>query len=291
MPGRPRDPGDAWVIAEDGTRYWGAFGAAGLLALDPARGILLQHRAEYSHFGGTWGLPGGARRQSESAIDAALREAGEEAGVPTSALRVRATSVADLRVWSYTTVLAEVVTEFDAVISDPESLALDWIRPDDVDALDLHPGFAAAWPGLRDTLPLRPALVIDIANVMGTVPDGWWRDRAGAAQRLVNDLGGLDATGIAAAELDLPGDRWFPRWRAVLEGDARSADEAAGPIEIVRASGSGDDSIVAEAAALAAEGWAVTVVTSDRELRARVQELGAGTRPAGWLRRHLGMDT
>ncbi|MEG2386314.1 MAG: NTP pyrophosphohydrolase, partial [Aurantimicrobium sp.] len=39
-----RNPGDAWVVAEDGGRYWGRFGAAGLLAHDPARGILLQHR-------------------------------------------------------------------------------------------------------------------------------------------------------------------------------------------------------------------------------------------------------
>ena len=48
--------------------------------------VLLQHRAEWSHFGGTWGIPGGARHEGESAVDAAVREAGEEAGVPVGAL-------------------------------------------------------------------------------------------------------------------------------------------------------------------------------------------------------------
>ena len=70
-PHGPRDPGDAWVEAPDGQRYWGRFGAAGLLALDADRGVLLQHRVGWSHFGGTWALPGGARHQGE---DAAARD-------------------------------------------------------------------------------------------------------------------------------------------------------------------------------------------------------------------------
>ena len=78
----PRDPGDAWVVAPSGERYWGAFGAAGLLALDEHRGVLLQHRVSWSHYGDTWALPGGARHEGESAGDGALREAAEEAGVP-----------------------------------------------------------------------------------------------------------------------------------------------------------------------------------------------------------------
>ena len=148
VPGGARDPGDAWVHAPDGSRYWGRFGAAGLLAVDPARGILMQHRAVWSHHGGTWGLPGGARRLDESAVDAALREAAEEAGVPSGAVRVLTTLVVDLEVWTYTTVVAEVLEPFDPVISDPESLALAWVAIDDVAALPLHPGFAASWPRL-----------------------------------------------------------------------------------------------------------------------------------------------
>ncbi len=151
-PDGPRDPGDAWVVAPTGEKYWGAFGAAGLLAYDAARGVLLQHRVAWSHHGGTWGLPGGALNQGESAIDAALREANEEAGVPLDAVVARFTSVYDLGYWSYTTVVADVVAPFEAVISDPESVALEWVAVDEVDQRPLHPGFAAAWPVLRAQL-------------------------------------------------------------------------------------------------------------------------------------------
>src|SRR5580692_6708509 len=67
-----RDPGDAWVEGPDGQRFWGRFGAAGLLVWDPAAGVLMQHRVAWSHFGGTWGIPGGARKQGESAEAGAL---------------------------------------------------------------------------------------------------------------------------------------------------------------------------------------------------------------------------
>ncbi len=148
-PEGPRDPGDAWVVAESGEKYWGRFGAAGLLAVDAARGILLQHRVGWSHFGGTWGLPGGALREGEDAVTGALREAQEEAGVPHDAVRPRFTSVLDLGIWSYTTVVADVVVPFEPVIGDPESEALEWVPLDEVDQRPLHPGFARAWPSLR----------------------------------------------------------------------------------------------------------------------------------------------
>ncbi len=77
-----RDPGDAWVEGPDGQKFWGRFGAAGLLCWHRTDGILLQHRVSWSHFGGTWGLPGGARKQGEDAVSAAIREAAEEATVP-----------------------------------------------------------------------------------------------------------------------------------------------------------------------------------------------------------------
>jgi 8-oxo-dGTP pyrophosphatase MutT (NUDIX family) len=147
-----RDPGDAFVQGPDGQRYWGRFGAAGLLAWDPARGVLMQHRAMWSHFGGTWGLPGGARHEGESAVDAALREAGEEAGVPGGAVRPRWVSVLDRGVWTYTTVVADVIVPFEPVISDEESLELRWVPAVDVAGLPLHPGFAQSWPELRARL-------------------------------------------------------------------------------------------------------------------------------------------
>lgn len=151
-PQGPRDPGDAWVVAETGEKYWGRYGAAGLLAVDAARGILLQHRVSWSHFGGTWGLPGGALHEGESPIDGAIREATEEAGIPEGAVRVRFTSILDLRIWSYTTVVADVVARFEPVISDPESVALEWVPIGEVASRPLHPGFADAWPRLRARL-------------------------------------------------------------------------------------------------------------------------------------------
>jgi len=147
----PRDPGDAWVEGERG-RFWGRFGSAGLLVHDPEKGVLLQHRALWSDQGGTWGLPGGALHQGEDAIHGALREAREEAAVPPENVRVLFTSVFDVGYWTYTTVVAEAHRPFEAAISDPESLELAWVGIDAVASRELHPGFAAAWPGLRSRL-------------------------------------------------------------------------------------------------------------------------------------------
>ena len=280
-PEGPRNPGDAWVIAESGEKYWGRFGAAGLLAYDPARGILLQHRVSWSHFGGTWGLPGGALHEGESAIAGAIREAREEAGVPDGAVRARFTSVLDLGIWAYTTVVADVRVPFEPVISDPESVALEWVPVDQVDSRPLHPGFGASWPALRALLTVRPAVVVDAANVVGSVPDGWWKDRAGAAARLRARLEGL---AVPADDLDLGGDEWFPEVSMVVEGQARGIDDDASAVAVIRAEAAGDDAIVAEVERRVAGAETVVAVTSDRELRERVERAGAGqVRSAGWL--------
>lgn len=281
-PHGPRDPGDAWVVAPTGERYWGRFGAAGLLALDPHRGVLLQHRVSWSHFGDTWALPGGARHEGESACDGALREAAEEAGVPDASIRPRVLSVFDLGYWSYTTLVGDVVVPFDPVISDPESRELAWVAADDVAKHPLHPGFAASWAQLRPLLEIRPALVVDVANVMGSVPDGWWRDRAGAAARLLARLAALGVAGVPAAELGLAEHTWFPEWVAVVEGQARGVEGVAG-VDVVRAEASGDDAIVDATQRLIADGRTVTVVTSDRGLAERVRDAGASVRGTRWL--------
>lgn len=159
MPGNRSEPGhteevhvrtgDGWAEGPDGERFWGIFGAAGLLAVDPSFNILMQHRSPNSHMGGTWALPGGARDAGESAATGALREANEEAGVPADALEPWFEHVVDLGFWSYTTCVMRVMTEFDPIISDPESLELRWVPIEDVALLDLHPGFAASWPELE----------------------------------------------------------------------------------------------------------------------------------------------
>lgn len=282
-PHGPRDPGDAWVVAPSGERYWGRFGAAGLLAIDAERGVLLQHRVSWSHFGDTWALPGGARHEGESACDAALREAAEEAGVPDGAVRPRLMSVFDLGYWSYATVVGDVVEPFEPVISDPESRELAWVPLAEVADYPLHPGFAASWERLRAWVEVRPAIVVDIANVMGSVPDGWWNDRAGAASRLVSRLSALAASGVPGALLELPQQTWYPEWTAVVEGQARAVADAPG-IEVVRAAASGDDAIVEAAEQAVAAGRRVAVVTSDRELGDRAAAAGAVVRGARWLR-------
>lgn len=285
----PRDSGDAWVVADSGERYWGRFGAAGLLAYDAALdSVLLQHRVSWSHFGGTWALPGGARHEGESAMDAALREALEEAGVPGSAIRPRATSVLDLDIWSYTTVIGDVVVPFAPVISDPESHALEWVRVDQVVDHPLHPSFEEAWSSLRSALHLRPVVVVDMANVVGSVPDGWWKDRAGATDRLLDRLEALAVDGLEASALELPATRWFPRIVAVVEGAARGVNDRDGLVELVRADASGDDAIVDTVVGLDAAGAAVTVVTSDAGLVRRVERAGGRAHGARWLLDLLG---
>ena len=147
-----RDKGDAWVTSPSGDKYWGLFGAAGVLVWHRRLGVLLQHRVAWSHHGGTWGLPGGALKEGETAVEGALREAHEEAGVPPELLEVRFTSVLELGFWRYTTVVTEALEEFTPVIGDAESEALAWVAVDDVEGLPLHPGFAASWPALRAQL-------------------------------------------------------------------------------------------------------------------------------------------
>lgn len=148
----PGESGDTWAYGPDGERYWGLFGAAGLLVRDPTRGVLLQHRALWSHFGGTWGLPGGARHEGEPAFDAALREAWEEAAVPADACALLFESVLDLGYWSYTTVVVRATRPFEPMITDPESLDLQWVELEEVASLPLHPRFAESWPVLKRRL-------------------------------------------------------------------------------------------------------------------------------------------
>jgi 8-oxo-dGTP pyrophosphatase MutT (NUDIX family) len=283
-----RNAGDAWVEAPSGAKYWGRFGAAGLVAVDAQRGVLLQHRANWSHHGGTWGIPGGALHEGEAAVAAALREAKEEAGVPAAAVSVRATRVLDLDVWTYTTVIADVTTPFEPQIADAESLDLAWVALDEVAALDLHPGFALSWVPLLKVITTRVSVVVDGANVVGARPDGWWRDRPGAAARLAEQLTLWRRTGIAGHELSLDVDRYFPPVYLVVEGAAKGVvlgqQAAADPaLSVVRAPGSGDDAVVETAAQRLAQGDVVVVITSDRELRSRVEKLGALTRGPSWV--------
>jgi 8-oxo-dGTP diphosphatase len=164
-----RGDGDGWVVSDSGAAYWGKHGAAGLLLRAPrpdgSAAVLLQHRAPWSHQGGTWGLPGGARDSHETVEEAAVREAHEEAGLTADLLVVRTTVItaevfgAHGTHWSYTTVIADVYEQLETV-PNRESAELRWVAEDDVAALPLHPGFAASWQRLREvaaTIPLMQA--------------------------------------------------------------------------------------------------------------------------------------
>ncbi|GAB3130075.1 NUDIX domain-containing protein [Tsukamurella serpentis] len=143
--------GNGWVRDPDGSRFWGRFGAAGLLALSPDRDkVLLQHRSWWSHQGGTWALPGGARDSHESAADAALREAFEETGLPPTSLHVLSEVVTTVSQagWTYTTVFARLV-EPRELVPNEESTALDWVHLGEVPDRKLHPAFAKSWPQLH----------------------------------------------------------------------------------------------------------------------------------------------
>lgn len=153
------------MISDNGAHYWGRFGAAGLLLRAPrpdgTPAVLLQHRAVWSHQGGTWGLPGGARDSHETPEETAVREAHEEAGLLAERVAVRATvvtaEVAGIAGthWSYTTVIADA-GELLHTVPNRESAEMRWVAENEVADLPLHPGFAASWERLRTATALIP---------------------------------------------------------------------------------------------------------------------------------------
>ncbi|MGH3466872.1 MAG: NUDIX hydrolase [Thermocrispum sp.] len=273
--------GDGFVRCACGHLHWGVHGAAGLLLCDPKRGVLLQRRAWWVHHGRTWALPGGALRSAETPRDAAMREAKEEADVPLDAVHLTASSVVDHGTWSYTTVLGSVRRPVDARPVSAETAGMRWVQPDEVAGYPLHRDFAKAWPALREHLDRRLVLVVDGANVVGSRPDGWWKDRAGAAARLRDRLTVIGRRGMPAMHDAVPGPEqftWWPRVVLVVEGAARATDPVDG-VEVVAAPRDGDSAIVAavQDARTVRAADHVVVVTADRELRARVSAAGAST--------------
>lgn len=130
-------------------------------------------------------------------------------------------------------------------------------------------------------------LVVDAANVVGSRPDGWWRDRAGAASRLLGEVAALPGRDVDLPGRDVDGSGRGPvrigEVVVVLEGRARDAvppQELPAAVQVVRAGGYGDDEIVARAGTAPPP---VVVVTADRGLRERLPA-GVVTVGPSWLR-------
>ena len=263
--------GNGWARCSRGHRHWGRHGAAGLLlhAVDDEGvvRVLLQHRAAWTHHGDTWGLPGGARDSHEDGVEAALREAVEEAGLDPGAIRTRHLFVDDHGGWAYTTVYADVPRPLTTA-ANRESAALEWVPVDQVHALPLHPGFALTWPQVL----VRPTvLLVDAANVVGARPDGWWRDRVGATARLLDALATLRAATVRGPGGDA---RVVGAVVAVLEGAAvPAADPDWVVVHRAQRGTSGDDILVDVAGQLLADGNDVLAISADRGLRARWESL------------------
>ena len=114
-------------------------------------------------------------------------------------------------------------------------------------------------------------LLVDGANVVGSRPDGWWRDRAGAAARLHGRLAVADTS--------------YDEIVLVLEGKAKAGVPHGrdAHLRTVHATRDGDAAIVKEAAASRERGHEVVVITADRALVQRVESLGCRTMSPGWL--------
>ena len=125
-------------------------------------------------------------------------------------------------------------------------------------------------------MPRPQLMIVDAANVIGSRPDGWWRDRPAAIRRLIASL----SSGLRDG-----GDVIL-----VVEGSARHGAEPGvyEGVRVVHAPGPADDEIVRIVADTPTEGERpVTVVTADRELRERVTALGARVLRPGSLWKRL----
>jgi hypothetical protein len=114
---------------------------------------------------------------------------------------------------------------------------------------------------------------IDAMNVIGSRPDGWWRDREGAIRRLVGEVRAWADSEPVTVVLDAGPDDLLQTEGAVTVVRARRRGRNAADDEIVRLVEGVPDALV---------------VTSDAELAARVRALGAQVMGAGAFLRELG---
>jgi predicted RNA-binding protein with PIN domain len=118
-------------------------------------------------------------------------------------------------------------------------------------------------------------LIVDGANVVGSRPDGWWRDREGAARRLFEQL--------TVADLQ------YDEVILILEGAARRGVPAVRKdrVRTVHAVRDGDQAVVETTRKQSEDGFDVTVVTADRALKARIKAAGGTSVAPSWLLNQL----
>ena len=147
-------PGDGWYDCACGHRHWGIHGGAGLLlARRGADGqiadVLLQHRAQDSVQGGTWGAPGGAMADGESPYEGGLRESLEEASIHPADVEIVGARVESHGDWKYTVLLGleKPGRTVAAKKGDNESIEIAWVPVEKVGRLNLLSYFREQWPG------------------------------------------------------------------------------------------------------------------------------------------------
>lgn len=271
--------GDEFIQCGLGHQHWGRYGAAGLLVRHEDM-VLLQQRSPLSIGPETWGLFGGARARDEASVMAALRETGEESTLDVAVVRIRGVVREDHQGWVYDTVIGDIETMVDVEPASWESKDARWVPVEDVAGMDLFPYFAVNWPKVREAMR-KPVLIVDTANVMGSRNDGWWRDRHGAATRLRDQIDALEGLQLP------PFDVAFPEIVMIVEGKARGVGDGE-RVKVISSEGEGDDTIVDTARNYAEQPDAdVYVVTADRELKRRSQEVGASILGPKWLLNQL----
>jgi predicted RNA-binding protein with PIN domain len=115
-------------------------------------------------------------------------------------------------------------------------------------------------------------------NLIGSRPDGWWRDRAGARRKLVAELGGfLRQGGMCVEDVAVVFDgRWQP-------------EEVVTGVVVSFAPGGPDaaDRVIASMARSLADPTGTTVVTSDAALAEQVRASGVAVLGVSAFRRLL----
>ena len=119
----------------------------------------------------------------------------------------------------------------------------------------------------------RERWIVDGMNVIGSRPDGWWRDRPGAMRALAEELA-----------------RWSEGRELTVVFDGRPFELEADPVNVIFASRRGPnaaDDEIARRAAADPSAASLHVATSDAELARRVRKAGAEVEGAGAFRRRL----